>query len=58
MGHASPDITLKVYGHLINKGRDDAAEKLDALMLGMSCNNGVTPHPIPFVLLTNQALSV
>jgi integrase len=42
LGHASPDITLRVYGHLINQGRDDSAEKLQALMLGATCNGSVT----------------
>jgi len=42
LGHASPDITLRVYGHLIRQGRDDAAEKLEQLMLGGACNNLVT----------------
>lgn len=45
LGHASPDIALRVYGHRIDKGRDDAAEKLEAVMLGSTCNNRVTPPP-------------
>jgi hypothetical protein len=32
--HASPDITLRLYGHRIDKGCHDAAEKLEAMMLG------------------------
>lgn len=42
LGHASPDITLRVYGHLIQQGRDDSAEKLQAVMLGATCNGSVT----------------
>jgi integrase len=38
LGHASPDIAPRVYGHLIRQNRDAAAEKLEALLLG-SCNN-------------------
>jgi len=37
LGHASPDITLRVYGHLIRQGRDDAAERLEHLMLRAAC---------------------
>ena len=53
LGHASPDITLRVYGHLIRHSRDDAAEKLEALMLG-GCNNGVTT-PQPMGRAANQS---
>jgi integrase len=45
LGHASADITLRVYGHLIQQDRDDAAEKLQELMLGQGagfCNRSVT----------------
>jgi integrase len=42
MGHASADITLKVYGDLITQGRDDSAERLATAMLGASCNESVT----------------
>ena len=56
LGHASPDITLRVYGHLIRQGRDDAAERLEALLLGSVCKNAVTT-PGPTVRAANDPAS-
>ncbi len=55
LGHASPDITLRVYGHLIRQGRDDAAERLEHLMLRAACNNLVTT-PVAIGQSTNQPI--
>lgn len=45
LGHGSPAITLSTYAHLMPSHRDDAAERLDALLSGstdQSCNRSVT----------------
>jgi integrase len=39
LGHASADITLRVCGHSIKLGREDAAEKFVELTLGKHATN-------------------
>lgn len=31
LGHASPSITLNIYSHVIDRGDQDAADRLDDL---------------------------
>jgi integrase len=34
LGHASVSLTLDVYSHVVERLRDDAAEKIDAVISG------------------------